>query len=142
MGYQTLRGKVLKTACILRVLTILALHARAADATYDNKDAGFAMRMPSGWFFYPKEAIAQSYGVWAKLEPTPPLREIAAFVGRATNLYYESFPRIVVVWPPAIPSASVTFILSQFAQQTAGRLFLIFSVHPVTFPSLAALVLA
>jgi hypothetical protein len=95
MGYQTLR-KILKSGCVLSVLTVLTVQVRAADTTYDNKDAGFAMRTPSGWFFYPKEVMAQSYGARAKLDPTPPLREIAAILGRATNLYDESFPRIVV----------------------------------------------
>jgi hypothetical protein len=74
----------------------MVVQISAADSTYDNKDAGFVMPMPSGWFCYPKEATAESFGVRAKLDPTPPLREIAAVFGRATNLYAESFPRIVV----------------------------------------------
>jgi len=69
---------------------------RATDSTYDNKDAGFSMRMPENWVLYEKESFAKSYGIRANLEPTPPLREIVAVFGCLSNVFDQSFPRIVV----------------------------------------------
>lgn len=77
-------------------LSCVCAQSQTNTIVFEDDSVGISFRLPEGWIAFPKEMFHKVAGFGAKLEPTPPPREILAVFQRSTNIDHPAFPRVVV----------------------------------------------
>ena len=86
----------MRIAFAILILACVRANAQSNELVFEDKAEGLTLRLPAGWVEFPKDSLHQVAGFGAKLEPTPPPRELLAAFQRAPDVQHPTFPRIVV----------------------------------------------